>query len=102
MLVNVHRYLAIAGLAFGVILGGASTPVEASQVSQSLVQPAQYYGLGPSYYRGPPRGYYGSPYYGPRGYGYGPRPGFYGPGRGFYGLGRGFYGRPHYGRRFYR
>ncbi|RYF08133.1 MAG: hypothetical protein EOO77_25340 [Oxalobacteraceae bacterium] len=102
MLLSLRRYLVAAVLAFGVMLGVAPTHASASQVSPSLVQPAQYYGPGPGYYRGPPRGHYGRPYYGPRGYGYGLRPGFYGRGRGFHGPHRGFYGRPHYGRRFYR
>ena len=92
MLDNFRRRLVAAVLAVGVILGVTPSPVEASQSPAPMMQTVQYYGPGPGYYRGPPRGYYGRPYYGRRFYG--PRPGFYGPGRGFY-------GRRHYGRRFY-
>ena len=102
MFVDLRRYQVAAVLALGVLLGVASTPAEAGQVAAPLMQTVQYYGSGPGYYRGPPRGYYGRPFYGPRGYGHGPRPGFYRPHRGFHGPRRGFYGRPHYGRRSYR
>lgn len=90
---NFRRLMVVAVLMFGVILGGPPARAQVSQISAPLVQTVQYYGPGPGYYRGPPRGYYGRPYYGRR---------VYGARHGFYGPRRGFYGRPHYGRRFYR
>ena len=93
MLGNFRRHTVAVVLAMGVTLGIASAPAKAREIPAPLVQTVQYYGPGPGYYRGPPRGYYGRPYYGRR---------FYGPRYGFYGPRRGFYGRPYYGQRFYR
>jgi len=95
MLDYLRRHVVVAVLAIGMILTLAPATAEAGQSPAPLLQTIQYYGPGPGYYRGPPRGYYGRPYYGRPGYGYGGRRGFYGPRRVFY-------GRPHYGRRFYR
>lgn len=92
MLDNLRRHVAAVILAGGMILGIASV-AKASEIPAPLVRTVQYYGSGPGYYRGPPRGYYARPYYGRR---------FYGPRYGFYGPRRGFYGRPYYGQRFYR
>ena len=90
---NVRLHIVAAVLTVGMFLGVAPAPAQASEVPAPLVQTIQYYGPGPGYYRGPPRGYYGRAYYSRR---------FYRPRYGFYGPRRGFYGRPHYRRGFYR